>query len=147
MIFCYVSYIRNKFSIVSFCKYLLIPLPFPPYCFSSSTFNHHRNGHLEKLFSPSPVYLFFPAQIILFLKSKFDCPSSKPCRDPFSLQEKFLNGASQTSMILDPYTSPSYFLISCFSNLAGATLSCLLFPKVPKCWTISLLCTCKDIAV
>ena len=75
----------------------MIPLPFPPYYFSASTYHHHRNGHLEKLFSPSPVHLLLSVQIILFLKSKFDCPSSKPCRDPFSLQEKgqFLNGASQ----------------------------------------------------
>lgn len=37
-------------------------------------------------------------------------------------------------MILDPYVSPSYSLILCFSNLAGATAHCLPFPKVPKCW-------------
>ena len=126
-------------------SWFLFPLPFPPYYFSSSTCHHHRIGHLEKLFSPSPVHLLLPVQIILFLKSKFDCPSSKPCRDPFSLQEKVEH--HRASMILDPYTSPSYSLIPCFSNLAGATVPRLPFPKVRKCWTISLLCPCRYVCL
>ena len=76
-----------EFQLVNISWFLFL-LPFPPYYFSSSTCHHHRIGHLEKLFSRSPVHLLLPVQIILFLKSKFDCPSSKPCRDPFSLQEK-----------------------------------------------------------
>ena len=53
-----------------------------------ATHHHHGNGHIGKLVSPSPVHLLTYVQIILFLKSKFDCHSSKPFRDPYSLQEK-----------------------------------------------------------